>query len=224
MTQYSICNVSDHILIVSGGDLLLVDTGSPSSFHQSGQMTLCEETFPVPKSLMGVDADYISRQLHVSVKGLIGMDYISVHPMSLDVSAGLLTFDCDETGWIPLKSATIPGAVLLTINVCGKPANVILDTGAPVSYISPKFTAGREPLCTVNDFSPFHSTGTFETEVFSLPCSIAGQDFYMRLGNLPEGLGMMLSMLGADGAVGMDMLRHFKVLISEGMVSVSGQN
>ena len=221
MTEYIIRVIDGHILIESCGDLLLVDTGSPISFHDDGSMTLCGRTFNVPCSLMNVNADYATRQLGVPVKGFVGMDYISAHPMSIDIEHGILAFDCDDTdGWTPIESVTIPGAVLMTMDVGGEPANVILDTGAPVSYISSKFTSGCESAGTVRDFSPFHPSDTFETETYYLRCSIADQDFRMRFGNLPGGLGMMLSMLGADGAVGMDMLRHFKVLISGGKVYV----
>lgn len=221
MTEYNIHNVNGHILIESCGDMLLVDTGSPMSFHENGRMTLCGQTFNVPRSLMNVDAGYASRQVGAPVKGFVGMDFISAHPMSIDVERGVLAFDCDTAGWEPVRTFPLPGAVCIELEVGGTPAKVILDTGAPVSYISQEFTSGCNPVGTVTDFSPFHAGDTFETPVYDLPCSLAEHDFRMQFGNLPKGLSVMVSLLGADGAVGMDLLRHVRILMADGKAFVS---
>lgn len=36
--------VSDHLLIESEGGLLLIDTGSPMSFHKDGVISICGDT------------------------------------------------------------------------------------------------------------------------------------------------------------------------------------
>ena len=67
MTQYDMSTIEfniilsrDHILISSDGDILLVDTGSPMSFHENGSIRLGDEEFPVATSLMGVDSVYVA--------------------------------------------------------------------------------------------------------------------------------------------------------------------
>ena len=75
--EYNIILSRDHILIDSADGILLVDTGSPMSFHENGMIRLGDEEFQVPTSLMGVDASYIADKVGERVSGLLGMDIIS---------------------------------------------------------------------------------------------------------------------------------------------------
>ena len=102
--------------------------------------------------------------------------------------------------------------------VAGRSAKVILDTGAPVSYVSPSFTEGMKPVGCVTDFNPMVPGNTFETPVFEFPASFAGRDFQMRAGHLPLSIRLMLSMIGADGVVGMDIFGRMPVVIADGEV------
>ena len=104
--------------------------------------------------------------------------------------------------------------------LAGRSARVLLDTGAPTSYVSPSFTEGLTPIGRVTDFNPMVPGDTFETPVFELPASFVGQDFAMRAGHLPSRLQMMVSMLGADAVVGLEILRRFPVAVAEGEVWV----
>ena len=220
MTEYSIKNVKGHILIETDGGLVLVDTGSPFTFHEDGEMTVCGKKFDLLTSFPGiVDSRYISDKLGVTVKGLLGMDIISQHTMSIDLKNGILAFDCDTEGWTPAPSSRLCGLMTVTVNVAGKPARVFLDTGAPTSYISPAYiNPDTEPLEYVKDFSPM--SGDFETPIFELPCNFAGEDFTMRLGNLPDVLNFGVSSLGAQGAVGLELLKRFRFLITPQCVFV----
>ena len=59
-TEYAIITARGHVLIDGGEGLLLVDTGSPMSFHELGRIRLCGGEYRVPASLPGAGADYIS--------------------------------------------------------------------------------------------------------------------------------------------------------------------
>ena len=209
-----------HILFDGGEGLLLVDTGSPFSFHESGRIRLCGEEFPVPTSLMGVGSAYVSEKVGEPVSGLVGMDIIGSLGLKIDVPGGRLTFCPSTEGMTPIPSGTADGYVSMEMLLAGRPARVLLDTGAPTSYVSPSFTEGLAPVDRVTDFNPMVSGNTFETPIFELPAAFAGEDFTMRAGHLPSRLQMMVSMLGADAVVGLEILRRFPVAVAEGKVWV----
>jgi hypothetical protein len=218
--EYDIRLSRGHVLIDGGEGLLLVDTGSPMSFHELGRIRLCGEEFPVPASLMGTGPDYVSDKVGERVAGLLGMDVIGRLGVRIDIPGGKLTFRPSAEGTTPVPSGTEMGYAFVDMTVAGRPARVILDTGAPVSYVSPSFTEGLEPVDRVTDFNPMVPGDTFETPVFEFPASFAGRDFPMRAGHLPGLFRGMLSMLGVDGVVGMEILGRVPVVIAGGGVRV----
>ncbi len=56
--------------------------------------------------------------------------------------------------------------------------------------------------------------GDFETPIFEQPCSFAGREFNIRFGNLPDNLNLAVSLIGAQGAVGLELLKRFSFLIT----------
>ena len=210
----------DHILIETADGMILVDTGSPVSFHENGIIRLGNEEFAVNTSLMGVDSSYISDKVGERVSGLLGMDIISKTGMRIDVPCGRLSIHPTSEMMTCLPSRIGMGYVSVEMVVAGIPACVILDTGAPTSYVSPSLTDGLEPVGQVTDFNPLVPGDSFETPVFEFPASFAGREFSMRAGHLPGSLQMMLSLIGVDGVVGMEILKRFPVAVSEGKVLV----
>ena len=221
MTEYAIETVRGHILINDDrGSRVLVDTGSPLSFHAGGVIALGGSSFTVPASLMGTDSAYVTDNVGVRVDGLVGMDILSQGGLLIDVPGGRIVLGHPTDGMTPLPSRQAFGYVSMEMLLVGRPARVLLDTGAPTSYVSPSFTEGLTPIDRVTDFNPMVPGDTFETPVFELPASFAGQDFAMRAGHLPSRLQMMVSMLGADAVVGLEILRRFPVAVAEGKVWV----
>lgn len=218
--EYSIIMSRGHILIDCGGDVLLVDTGSPVSFHENGDIHIGDEVFPVATSLMGVDSSYVSDKVGRPVSGLLGMEIIGRLGMKIDVPGGKLSISPSTEGMNRVPSEMGLGYMSMEMSVAGRPAKVILDTGAPTSYISKSFTQGLTPVGQVTDFNPMVPGDSFETPVFELPAAFAGKEFTMKAGHLPANLQMMLSMLGVDGVVGMEVLSRFPVAIVDGSICV----
>ena len=102
--EYNIILSRDHVLIESVDGIILVDTGSPMSFHENGLIYLGGEEFPVPDSLMGVDSSYIAEKVGVNVSGLLGMDIISRLGMKIDIPGGKLSFNPPTKGMTRLPS------------------------------------------------------------------------------------------------------------------------
>ena len=219
--EYDIRLSRGHVLIDGGEGLLLVDTGSPMSFHELGRIRLCGGEYRVPASLPGAGADYVSDKVGERVAGLVGMDILGPLGVRVDVPGGKLTFYPSTEGTAPVPSGVSGlGYVFADMTVAGRPARVILDTGAPVSYISPSFTEGLVAVDHVTDFNPMVPGDTFETPIFEFPASFAGCDFQMRAGHLPGLFTGMLSMLGVDGVVGMEIFGRMPVVIADGKVRV----
>jgi hypothetical protein len=106
----------------------------------------------------------------------------------------------------------------MTIN--GHQAHVLLDSGAPTSYVSPFLTEGLQSIGTKIDFSPLTPNSPFETPIFEFPATFAGNDFAMQAGHLPVELERQVSGLGFDGAVGFEVLSRFPLVIADGCVWV----
>lgn len=214
---YKITTIDNHILINSGEGRLLIDTGCPSSFCKEGKITLCGNTETVPDSLMGVDAAYITANVGTEVIGIVGMDFISRHNMAVDLENSILTFDGDRDGWTPVPSGLIMGSPYIEMEICGRPAKVILDTGAKISYISQEYTAGLECTETATDFNPAIG-GSFQTPLYEGQAALSGKNFKIRLGHLPSPLDTLRATLGVDGFAGADIFKHFPVLFADGRV------
>jgi len=173
MIEFDIILSRDHILINSDGDILLVDTGSPASFHENGSIHLGGEVFPVATSLMGVDSAYVADKVGQPVSGLLGMDIIGRLGMKIDIPGGKLTFSPSTDGMNRVPSGWGLGYMSMEMTLDGRPAKVILDTGAPTSYVSESITAELTPVGRVTDFNPLVPGDTFETLTFEFPASFA---------------------------------------------------
>lgn len=218
MKEYDILLSRDHVLIDCVGGRLLVDTGSPLSFHENGRFQLGDEAFEVPASLMGVNTSYITEKVGLPVSGLLGMDIIGRIGMKIDIPGGKLSVSPSVDGMVRVASGTGMGYVSIEMVMAGKPARVILDTGAPTSYVSKSFTEGLDPVGQVTDFNPMVPGDTFDSPVFAFPATFAGKTFTMQAGHLPGSLQVMLSVLGVDGVVGMEILRRFPVAVVNGSI------
>ena len=207
--EYNIILSRDHILIECIGGILLVDTGSPMSFHENRLIHLEGEEFSVPTTIMGVDSSYIAEK-----------DIISKLGMKIDIPKGKLSFRPSTEGMNRILSRMGMGYISMEMVVAGKSASVILDTGAPTSYVSKTFTEGLTPIGQVTDFNPLVPGDTFETPIFEFPASFAGKEFTMKAGNLPSSLQIMLSFIGVDGVIGMEILKRFSITIAEGSIWV----
>lgn len=219
-TEYRIETVRGHILLTDDrGSVVLLDTGSPFSFHADGVIALGGETFNVGTSLMGADSAYVTENVGTAVDGLVGLDIITGRGgLLIDVPHGRVVFGHPTDGMKCVPSGLGLGYVAVDMDIRGRRAKVILDTGAPTSYVSMSFTDGLAAAGTATDFNPMVPGGTFETPIFKFPASFGGRTFRMSAGHLPSELHTMLSLIGVDGVVGMELLNRQPLLIAEGRV------
>ena len=155
-------NFNHHPVIQIDGEYYIIDTGSPNSFKFDGtrSMRLCGQSFylittPYKKedfdSLTGSD-----------ISGLIGTNVFSRTGLSIDLENRTLEFSSDDQIAPGESVATLSfdfydGQYVTTNDIClANPLkNAIIDTGAPISYISQRFLSELTPTGELyEDFSP----------------------------------------------------------------------
>jgi hypothetical protein len=206
---------------------ILIDTGSPISFHPSGVLNFGQKNFCVHSSVPGVSTQYLCEKVGCDINGLLGMDVINRQPMLFSLKNGFLLWD-DDAKYInrfnmyPL-GALAGGLIAITISVNGMTANMIVDSGAPISYIHPNFVAGLECAGIMDDFSPF--IGNFQTRTFICEVdTLTGQGVYsQRFGAPPQIISLTLAQLNADGVIGIELFKRFRIQFNNRIVFLPPQ-
>lgn len=196
---------------------VIIDTGSPVSFHQSGAITFAGEVHKCARSIPGVDPNAMSEELNQKILGLIGMDIMTKYDnIVFDYHSGQITIDAviDDRCLSVIPSYNIMGASAVDLLIEGKTARMFMDTGAPTSYISPQFIIGQSALEHVHDYHPFY--GEFWSDTYQLTTKIQGNDVKMNFGTLPAILQRPINMMGADGVIGYDLFSRFKLMYKQG--------
>ena len=207
--------INDHPVLMVNGKNILVDTGSPVSIHPSGSIVIGENEFSVMSSFPGVSTDYISEKVGCEIHALLGMDIINRMPTMFSLKDGFMFFDDDAKYTNHFKKFPLSplsgGLVAITISVNGQDANMIVDSGAPISYIRPNFLSGLESAGIMDDFSPFY--GDFQTETFICEVdTMVNQGVYsQRFGIPPQVISMTFDLLKVDGVIGIELFKHYRI-------------
>ena len=223
MKEYKIELVRGHVLMVDDrGSKVLIDTGSPLSFNADGVIAIDGETVTVPTTLVVADSDYVTKNVGTKVDGLVGMNILERKGVLVDVPGGRVVFGHPTQGMtkVPTRYIKMPivggGYMCVDMDIRGKQVKAIVDTGAPVAYVSPTLTEGLTAKETVKDFNP--SVGEFETPLYEFTAAFGGQEFEMRAGHLPKLMQMEIGLLGIDAVVGMELLKWQPMLWAEGSI------
>ena len=218
---------NNHLLVVTTHGTVLVDTGSPVSFHKDGLIEIEGEQFKVPTSCLFVTDKYISRNVGIEVAGLIGMDLLKKLQLHIDVNSeeALSFYNLSEE--LPVcepvetfNASICPGIIA---EVGGKRARLIFDTGAPISYLSKEFTEDTPIFDEVEDFSPLLGGVTYTVERHLLTTTIAGHTFDVAYGDAPQGITNAVRNFNADGIIGWDLIKRFKFIIHKGTIAIPQQ-
>ena len=214
MEKETIVISKKYILIHSEDDYVIVDTGSPLSYHKSGQLSFGGISHECQTSIIGVDGDALSEETGMHVVGLIGMDILnSCHNVLFDYgNAQIIVNDdqWDESNLTPLSSGTKMSIPYIDILIEGKKARVLVDTGAPISYISEAYTNGLPIKDRLHDYNP--ALGKFLTDVRDAKVEIGTNTHVMPFGNLPSHVHMLLKLMGADGVIGYELFSRYELL------------
>lgn len=209
--------INNHIVIDDGQNLIL-DTGSPYSFHSSGKIHICGKSISVPTSLTSVSSEYLRNNVYDKAEGLLGMDVINEYPFTLSIKDDFVIIGDDVKSYQTLPKLNISPFVGLQLLINGHHANMIVDSGAKLSYIDSRFTIGLHSIGHEKDFSPY--IGEFIIELFNcetvLPNLYIGKISYVqKYGTPPPMLSAMLCQLHVDGILGVDFFKQFRLHLRE---------
>ena len=207
--------INDHLILTDNGQDILIDTGSPISFHPLGNLIIGDNDFSVQSCIPGVSTQYLSEKVGCEIQGLLGMDIINSMPTLFNLKKCFILID-DNTEYpnhfknCPL-SPLAGGLVAIIISVNGKEAKMIVDSGAPISYIRHDFLSGLESAGIMDDFSPF--IGNFQTDTFVCEVdTLTHQNVYrQRFGIPPQVISITLELLNVDGVIGIELFKQYRL-------------
>lgn len=213
MTQFQITLFKGHPIINDGENVILIDTGAPSTIHNSSNLTFCSDHYNCSINYMGLTVSKISEMLGTEITTLLGADVLSNFKILFDYKNGLVEFDKQEINFngTEIDISNFMGIPIIELSIDNQNLKFFLDTGAKLSYLSDSITSNYESIGTVEDFYP--GVGKFETECFEITTLFGGKNFLVKYGNLPPLLQMTLMLGGTDGIIGFDFFNNFKVLL-----------
>jgi len=197
---------NSHLVADLSGYLMLIDTGSPTSFGEvciewDGEGVDLRE-LPLRFSL-----ETLRKHVGLDLKGLIGCDLLFKRGLRLDVPKGLLTLQndvaCDDDS---MKLDSLMGVPMTTINIVGEVTRVAIDTGAMQTFLRDHVSDGRPRVGTVEDFSPF--VGEFTVELVEMRADIGGQSYAITPAIIPPVLETLLRSMSINGIIGLDILQR----------------
>lgn len=186
----------------------LVDTGSPLSFNYLGipgiEIDGREYTFGQIRACPKETADALTGG---NIVGFIGMDILQQTGLTIDFENQSLFFSCGTVADDPTDSASFSfdcfmGTYIVTSDLIlgSRLKNAIIDTGAPVSYISSRLTNLCEPTGEAyEDFSPEYGTlrGEYLSGLLEINTENGRRSRSVRLGRMPQ----LLDMFGMFDAI-----------------------
>ncbi|RMD82956.1 MAG: hypothetical protein D6820_02945 [Lentisphaerae bacterium] len=197
---------NDHLFLEVAGRLWVFDTGAPTSFGETEELTLLDETFRFSANFMGLTAPMLSRYLQVECAGLLGMDILARFDHLMDIPGQTITISSAELSHPgdPVALEYISGVPVVTANIMETDYRMFFDTGAQLSYFQDDSLTDFPKAGSVTDFHPGY--GPFETDLFDVDLTLGSETFILSCGRLPEPLGMGILKVGVHGVIGNPIL------------------
>lgn len=219
MSTYLLEARNGYLLATVDGQRWLVDTGCPFSVGP-GSLNISGRSVPLVAPFPGFDPEPLSRLVGVPVAGVLGGSELFRDGCRIDVPRGTLTLGGTPPGRTPLAAdrVRVPGQTVPVIQtgLLGRTANVAIDTGACLGYVSRKLAAGLPGASTRRrDF--IGMTGSWhETQVWELPIEIEGRQLACHWGVLPLELDALFALTGVDAIFGGELCLSRTVSFSAG--------
>lgn len=213
MKRFQITLFKGHPIINDGENIILIDTGAPSTIHTSNNLTFCSDNYSCSSNYMGLTVSNISQMLGTEITTLLGSDVLSNFKILFDYKNEVVEFSKEEIifNGSEIGISNFMGIPIIEMSIDNQKLKFFLDTGAKLSYLSDSLTNSYESIGTDEDFCP--GVGNFETECFEISTGFGNKNFIVKYGNLPTLLQMTLMLGGTDGIIGYDFFYNFKVVL-----------
>lgn len=213
MKTFKLTLFKGHPIITTEGNIILIDTGAPSTIHNTNQLNFVSDTYNASSNYMGLTTDKLSELMGMKITTLLGADILSEFKILFDYKNSEVTFSKNKIEFegqnISINS--FMGIPIIEIEIEGGKIKCFLDTGAKLSYLLNTLTRGHQNTGTDEDFYP--GVGRFTTDCFNIDTSFGNETFSVKYGNLPTLLEMTLMLAGTNGIIGYDFFNNFKILL-----------
>ncbi len=213
MKTFNLTSFDGHPIIHNNNNVILIDTGAPSTIHITDSLTFLANTYSTTTDYMGMSIAAISEQLGMNITSLMGIDILSEYQLLIDYQNNNIGFSKNKIDLHgkEISITSIIGVPIIELVIDGKKLKFFLDTGAKLSYLSNTITNNYKSTGTEKDFYP--GVGEFETNCYKITTTIGENSFKVKYGNLPQLLQMTLMLGGTDGIMGYDFFNNFKVML-----------
>ncbi len=213
MKTFNLTIFDGHPIIHNNNNVILIDTGAPSTIHITDSLTFLANTYSTTTDYMGMSIAAISEQLGMNITSLMGIDILSEYHLLIDYQNNNIGFSKNKIDLHgkEISITSIIGVPIIELVIDGKKLKFFLDTGAKLSYLSNTITNNYKSIGTEKDFYP--GVGEFETNCYKITTTIGENSFKVKYGNLPQLLQMTLMLGGTDGIMGYDFFNNFKVML-----------
>jgi hypothetical protein len=200
MQRYSYETLDGHIIVDTGVQKLLIDTGSPTSIGNA-PVQLGGQPIPVAGNYMGLEVSEISAMVGTPFDVLLGMDVLAGTGLFIDPANQQITLNATPAaGGTRMTMSTTMGVPTISCNIGGTYRKLFFDTGATITYLPATAMNGYRPVREVKDFYP--GLGTFLSTVYQVPADIGNRQVVIEVGALPDTLQNALLVTGIDGIMG----------------------
>lgn len=156
MKQFQIQFFKGYPIINNGENIILVDTGAPSTIHSSDSLNFCSESFGCSTNYMGLTVSKISDMLGTEITTLLGADILSNFKILFDYKKEVIEFSKQEIDFDGTQTdiSNFMGIPIIEMSIDNQNLKCFLDTGAKLSYLSDSLTRNYESIGTDEGFYP----------------------------------------------------------------------
>jgi hypothetical protein len=213
--------IAGHVVTRIRDRRALLDTGSSVTFGRCEGMRILGDEQRISPGILGFTVDTAVEHIR-QLPGvapdfdfdlLLGTDLLWGHRLVLDFTSRLIRIDL-----APGFAAHVPGAVrqrfiIEDLLIWGAPVTAVVDTGAPVSYLSAAQSSGFPVAGRARDF--FHGEGDFEVPLRRGRAIFRGREVTVDFAEPPASVSMAMRLLGVEAIVGTDLLEQLGVVVLE---------
>jgi hypothetical protein len=206
--------INGHILVETGNDRILIDSGAPLSLGQDSSIILGSRRFPLSKEYMGLEIEYFSNLIGTRFSVLMGADILNTIDYIIDLENGLFVFSNNSMVFqgAVLRSNYFKGIPIINAKTDRRDIKLFFDTGAKISYLKSDIAPDYPVVGQDIDFYP--GIGEFQVDTYEVPLFLGEHSFPQKMGILPEMLEMSIDAAGVDGILGTSIFDMFKVCFS----------